>query len=348
MTVSRILSLVFICSFLLSTESFSQKKQFKVVCVGFYNLENLFDTIDHENVNDVEFTPSGSKAWTYDKYSDKLSRLAEVISQIATDISPDGPAILGVSEIENRGVLEDLAKQPAIASRRYQIVHYDSPDYRGIDVAMLYNPKYYRLLESRSIPVNLPDIDGLPLITRDVLYTKGILDGDTVHIMVNHWPSRRGGEASTRALRSGCARLNREISDSLRTINPNAKIIVMGDLNDDPDNESVAVVLEGKAKADNVESHQFFNPFYTPFKKGMGSNAYQDAWSLFDQVLISHGFIGKDSSGYKYYKSATFNKPFMQTKSGRYKGYPFRTFDGDNYMSGYSDHFPSYVVLIKE
>lgn len=348
MRVFHLISLFIICCLFLSFEGFAQKKQFKVVCVGFYNLENLFDTIDHVNVNDAEFTPSGAKAWTYAKYTDKLGRLAEVISQIGTDVSPDGPAILGVAEIENRGVLEDLAKQPAIASRRYQIVHYDSPDYRGIDVAMLYNPKYYRLLESRSIPVNLPNIDGLPLITRDILYSKGILDGDTVHIMVNHWPSRRGGEASTRALRSGCARLNREISDSLRAVNPLAKIIIMGDLNDDPDNESVAVVLEGKAKIEKVEPHQFFNPFYTPFKKGMGSNAYQDAWSLFDQVLVSYGFIAKDAPGYKYYKSATFNKPFMQTKSGRYKGYPFRTFDGDNYISGYSDHFPSYVILIKE
>src|SRR5690606_22024754 len=162
MNLYRIFSGLFVCLFLLSTHGFAQKKQFKVVCVGFYNLENLFDTIDHVDVNDTEFTPSGSKAWTYEKYSDKLSRLSEVISQIGTDISPDGPAILGVSEIENRGVLEDLVKQPSIASRRYQIVHYDSPDYRGIDVAMLYNPKYYRLLESRAIPVNLPNIDGLP------------------------------------------------------------------------------------------------------------------------------------------------------------------------------------------
>lgn len=335
-------------SFLLfSSILFAQKKDYKVMTLAFYNVENLFDTLKTPDVFDEEFTPDGSKSWTGENYWDKQSNLAKVISEIGTDLNPMGPAILGVSEIENISVLEDLVTMPAIADRQYQIVHYDSPDRRGIDVAMFYNPRLYRLLDSRSIPVIMNDLDGDPLITRDILYTKGILDGDTIHVMVNHWPSRRGGEAASRPLRSGCAAIVRAVSDSIRLETPHAKIIVMGDLNDDPTNESVAKILEGKSDIDKVKSHQFYNPFYRFYKKGMGSNAYQDAWSLFDQILVSKGLVDKKIGGYQFYQAVIFNPPYMQQKSGRYKGYPFRTFDGDTYIKGYSDHYPTFVHLVK-
>lgn len=325
----------------------AQKKNYKVVTLAFYNVENLFDTLNTPDVFDEEFTEDGAKSWTGKNYWDKQANLAKVISEIGTDVNPMGPAILGVSEIENKSVLEDLAAMPAIADRQYQIVHYDSPDRRGIDVALFYNPRLFRLLTSRSIPVVMNNLDNKPLITRDILYAKGILDGDTIHIMVNHWPSRRGGEAASRPLRSGCAAIVRAVSDSIRLENAHAKIVVMGDLNDDPTNESVFKVLEGKADINKVKTHQFYNPFYKFYKKGMGSNAYQDAWSLFDQILVSYGMIDKNVGGYQFYQAYIYNPPYMQQKSGRYKGYPFRTFDGDTYISGYSDHYPTFVHLIK-
>lgn len=332
---------------ILSASVFGQKKQYKAVCIAFYNLENLFDTINTPDVRDTEFTPDGSKAYTSEVYWDKQHNLAKVISELGKDITPDGPAILGVSELENRSVLEDLVNMPAIKERQYQIIHYDSPDKRGIDVAMFYNPRYYRLLESRPVPVEIKNSSGDKIFTRDILYTKGILDGDTIHITVNHWPSRRGGEAASRPLRNACAKINREIADSIRATDPLAKILVMGDLNDDPINESTYEVLEAKPKIKKVKPHQFYNPFYNFYKKGLGSNAYQDAWSLFDQITLSYGLIAKEANGYTFYKATIFNPPYMQQKSGRYKGYPFRTFDGDTYVSGYSDHYPTFVHLIK-
>lgn len=340
--------LALIALLLVSYNLSAQKKQYKAICVAFYNLENLFDTIDTPDVRDIEYTPDGQKAYTSAVYWDKQANLARVISELGVDITPDGPAILGVAEVENRDVLEDLVNMPAIKDRQYQIVHYDSPDRRGVDVAMFYNPRYYRLLESRPVPVNMDNLRGRPLITRDILYTKGILDGDTVHVMVNHWPSRRGGEAASRPLRSGCARINRHIADSIRATDPMAKIIVMGDLNDDPINESVYTVLEARPKIKKIEPHQFFNPFYDFYKKGMGSNAYQDAWSLFDQIMLSYGFVSDEAKGYRFYKATIYNPPYMQQKTGRFRGYPFRTFDGDTYISGYSDHYPTFVHLIKE
>jgi len=332
---------------LFSSIIFAQKQDYKIMTIAFYNLENLFDTINTPGVYDEEFTPDGSKSWTGKNYWDKQTNLAKVLSELGTDLNPAGPAIIGVAEIENRSVLEDLAAMPAIADRQYQVVHYDSPDRRGVDVAMFYNPRLYRLLESRALPVNIKNLDGRPLITRDILYTKGILDGDTIHVMVNHWPSRRGGEAASRPLRSGCAAIARAVSDSIRLQNPHAKIIVMGDLNDDPNNESVFKVLEAKPDIKKVKEDQFYNPFYKFYKKGMGSNAYQDAWSLFDQIMVSYGFVDKNVGGYQFYTATIYNPPYMQQKSGRYKGYPFRTFDGDTYISGYSDHYPTFIHIVK-
>ncbi len=330
---------------------YAQKKDYSIACIAFYNFENLFDTLDQPGVNDAEFTPQGPRHWNTARYTEKLGNLAEVVQQIGLDATPDGPALLGVAEIENRSVLEDFSRQEKIAARRYQVIHYDSPDYRGIDVALLYNPRYFRELASRPLPVTTNDLDGRPLITREALYVKGILNGDTLHILVNHWPSRRGGEEATRPLRNACAALNRQVADSLRAINPYARIIVMGDLNDDPINESVVKVLNASGDKKKVSPDQFYNPFLSFYNKGIGTLAYQDAWSLFDQIILSYGFVHRDDTvepGYMFYKAGVFNKPWLIQKSGRYKGYPFRTFDFDNYIAGYSDHLATYVLLIKE
>jgi len=326
--------------------SAQQDVKYTVVSIGFYNLENLFDTINNvELENSTEFTPQGINKWTSKRYHEKLKNMAFVIAEIATDITPDGLAILGVSEIENRGVLEDLVKEDAIKKRNYQVVHYDSPDERGVDVGLLYQPKYFKVTNSRSHTLKMADTS---FRTRDQLVVSGLLGGEMIHVIVNHWPSRRGGEKASRPDRNAAADLTRSIVDSLLAIDPNAKILVMGDLNDDPINQSVKDHLRGKGREDELQPGDMFNPMYKMYKEGIGSLAYDDAWNLFDQIIVSQGLLGKDKSTFKFYNAKVYSKSYMKQKDGAYAGYPLRTFAGGVYMNGYSDHFPVYVNLVKE
>lgn len=324
----------------------AQERTYQVGCIGFYNVENLFDTINNPLTNDVEFTPEGSKNYNTKIYLDKLDKLAQVISEIGTEMTPDGVSILGLAEVENRKVMEDLAAHPLIADRNYKIVHFDSPDGRGIDVALYYQPKYFTVLESRPITM-MANEDGSPRKTREILYVSGLFDGDLIHILVNHWPSRRGGERATQPLRNAAAEINKQMIDSLVALDPNAKIIVMGDFNDDPTSPSMRKVLQAKAKPEQVKPGGLFNPSFDLYKKGYGTLAYQDAWSLFDQVVVSYGWLDKQQQGYFFHKFVVYNPRYMRQSTGRFKGYPLRTFVGDTYMGGYSDHFPSYVFLLK-
>ena len=324
-----------------------EKTQYKIISMGFYNLENLFDTVDDTLINDEEFLPKGARAWTEERYKEKLGNMAYVISQIGIADVQAGLSFIGVSEIENRKVLEDLVIQPVLKDRNYQIIHYDSPDWRGVDVGLLYNPSHFTPIKSRAIPlINIED--GERKFTRDVLYVKGLLDNDTVHIMVNHWPSRTGGEARTAPFRNNGAKLCRIVVDSLFSVNKESKIFIMGDLNDDPTDESLKSFLRTVDNVKDVRKTGLFNPFEDFYRRGQGSNAYRDAWSLFDQIVISKGIVDKKNKGYRFFKANIFNKQFLVQASGQYKGYPFRTFSGTTYQSGYSDHFPSYLYLIKE
>lgn len=325
----------------------SAQQQYKVVSIGFYNLENLYDTINQDNVNDEEFTPEGTRGYTAKVFKDKLSKLSDVISILSTDITPDGPAILGVAEIENRSVLEALVQQPKLASRNYKIVHYDSPDLRGVDVGLLYNPKYFKETYSEALFVPLKGDEGKGYFTRDVLYVEGYLSNEKVFIFVNHWPSRRGGEEASAPGRALAASIAKHKIDSVTAIDPNAKIVLMGDLNDDPISPSVTSVIGARGKKEEVRSGGMFNPWMDPYKKGIGTLAYQDAWGLFDQILISYGWLDKNQKGYHYHKAEIFNREFMVQKTGKYKGYPMRTYDGNRYNGGYSDHFPTYIILAK-
>ncbi len=350
MTKKIIFTSLFISSFFcLSAQNkkSGSEKKFKIASIGFYNLENLFDTVDDTLINDEEFLPNGARAWTEERYKEKLTNMAYVISQIGIQDAKSGLSCLGVSEIENRKVLEDLVIQPSIKDRNYQIIHYNSPDGRGVDVGFLYNPNHFTPLYSRPIPL-LNFEDGRRQYTRDVLYVKGLLETDTIHIMVNHWPSRGGGEARTAPFRNNGAKLCRNVVDSLFNVNPQSKIFVMGDLNDDPTNESLKSYLRAVGNIKDVRKTGMFNPFEDFFRRGQGSNAYRDAWSLFDQIIISKGLTDKKTTGYYYFKANIFNKQFLVQPTGQYKGYPFRTFSGDHYQSGYSDHFPSYLYLVKE
>jgi hypothetical protein len=343
--LQRFLFLSIVFSFSFAT-SFGQKTDYKISAIGFYNLENLFDTIDAPDIRDEEFTPEGSKLWNTKKYKEKLTKMAKVISLIATDKSKDGLAILGVSEIENRTVLEDLVKQPALASRRYNIIHFDSNDRRGIDLAILFQSKYFIPKDAKPIPVQLYS-GTKKVFTRDILYVSGLYDGEMIHILVNHWPSRRGGEAKTAPWRAAAALECKKITDSLTALNPMAKVIIMGDLNDNPNNLSIKSVLNTNSKIKKVKENEMFNPMEQYYHRGIGTTAYRDAWSLFDQIILSYGWIPKEQDGLRFYKAIIFNKSFLVQKKGHFKGYPMRTFAGSEFIHGYSDHFPVFIYVVK-
>lgn len=256
----------------------AQERSYKAGVIGFYNVENLFDTIKGPNRDD-DFLPTGSNRYTGEVYLDKLTKLSKVISQLGLEVTPDGVSILGLAEVENRTVVEDLVRQPLLRDRNYQVIHFDSPDLRGIDVALIYQPKYFRPLQARSLFVDLSR-PGDTLLTRDVLYVYGMYDGEPLHIFVNHWPSRRGGEAASSPLREKAAAVCKAIIDSLMSIDPATKIILMGDLNDNPINSSVKNVLQARGSIEETCLSCLYNPWEKLYKQGIGTLAWQDAWSL--------------------------------------------------------------------
>ncbi|MBN2637912.1 MAG: endonuclease/exonuclease/phosphatase family protein [Bacteroidales bacterium] len=314
--------------------------------MGFYNQENLFDTINDPKINDEEFLPDGTNRWNTAKYEHKLKHMSEAISKVGLSFNPDGLAVLGISEIENKKVIEDLVSQPALKDRNYQIVHYNSPDRRGVDVALIYNPKYLKVLHTKSVRLH---VEGMPHFrTRDQLVVEGSLLGENIYFIVNHWPSRYGGEKRSRPLRDAAAALTRHIADSIMAMNPKAKIIAMGDLNDNPNNESVLKIMRAVGNERDMKGNDFYNPMFKLYKSGIGTTAWRDTWSLFDQMLLSPGLLSKNYSTWEFFKVEVFNKPFLLQKDGKYKGYPFRSFAGGAWQGGYSDHFPVFVVLIRE
>ena len=329
-------------------QTFAQKQQYKSAIIAFYNLENFYDTVNNPNVNDEDFLPEGPKHYNSKVYWTKVEHLATVISQIGTDVNIDGPAILGVAEIENDTVLNDLIHHPLIKNRNYKIVHYDSRDIRGVDVALLYNPKYFTVLNSRKLFVRLPEGAKTSFFTRDVLWVKGLLNNDTINVFVNHWPSRVGGEERSAPGRFAAAQVDKKFIDSIEKNNPSTKIIVMGDLNDDPVSASITKGLGAKGNIKDVHEGELYNPWVDMYKKGIGTLAFQDAWGLFDQIMINYSWLNKIQTGFFYYQQHIFNKEFMVENIGRYKGYPMRTWDGNIYRGGYSDHFPTYIIVLKK
>ncbi len=341
LVLSCVMVFIFSCSY-------SQKVNYKASLIGFYNLENLYDTVNNPMVDDEEFLPKSERHYNTRIYLDKLNRLSTVIAQIGTDLNPDGLALLGVSEIENDTVLNDLVRHKNLKSRDLKIVHYDSPDKRGIDVGLLYNPKYFNPLYSVPLFVTLPGGSKESFLTRDILYVKGLMDGDTIHVMVGHWPSRSGGEERSIPARAAAAGVCKRVVDSLMAINPKSKVVIMGDLNDDPTSPSLTKVLKAKGKLSDVKESGLYNPWFDFYQSGIGTIAYQDSWGLFDQVVLSEAWLNKTQTGYHFYKAHIFNKEFLVQQTGRYKGYPKRTWDGTTYNYGYSDHFPVFVTMLKK
>lgn len=324
----------------------AQEKTYTVTAIGFYNLENLFDTIDSPDTDDREFLPDGPNQWTGARYIAKLQHMAGIIDQLGDELTKEGPAFVGISEVENKSCVQDLVNTSPLKEKQFDFVHYESPDRRGIDVALLYQPKLFKVIESKPIHFYIPDRPDFR--SRDVLLVHGLLLGDPVYVMVCHWPSRSSGEKVTAPLRAAAADLCRKAADSLFTINPAAKIFIMGDLNDDPTDESLVKHLKACSKPGNTPPQGLFNPMYALFQKGVGSLAYKDAWNLFDQIVISEPFVNKQTEGFRFYKAQVFNRKILVQKEGQYAGYPFRTFAGGVYQGGYSDHFPVYLFLVRE
>lgn len=325
-----------------------ENKKFKLHTVAFYNLENLFDTINDPNKNDEASPIMEINANRQEVYTKKVHNMARVLSDIGSDVSPNAPVIIGVAEIENIEVLEDVANDPLLLPKDYGIIHYDSPDRRGIDVGLMYQKNIFQPTSHSTHTLKIfSDSPRERIYTRDQLLVTGLLEGEEIHVLVNHWPSRRGGEERSRSKRIAAAKLNKRIIDSLQSVNPYAKVITMGDLNDNPNNASVKDVLKAKRKKEDVKFKELYNPMMQMYKKGLGSNAYRDSWSLFDQIIVSQPFLEDNYDSFRFFKAGIFNKHYLVNKKGRYKGYPFRSF-ASGFTGGFSDHFPVYMFLIKE
>jgi len=344
---SLLVLLALIC---ISNISAQEEKRFKIHTVAFYNLENLFDTINDPEKYDEASPIMEMNANRSEVYLKKIKNMARVIANIGADKANNSPAVIGVCEIENRQVLEDLVNDPLLLFKDYGIIHFDGPDKRSIDVALLYQKALFQPIKESSHELLIyDDVTRKRVYTRDQLLVTGKLDGDLIHVLVNHWPSRSGGEARSRSKRVGAATLNKRIIDSLQSKDPYAKIFTMGDLNDDPTNESVKKVLKAKKEKKDVPFKGLYNPYEKMFtEKGWGTTAYRDALSLFDQIIISKPLLENDYSSFRFWKAGIYNPSYMFNKRGRYKGYPLRSFANGGFTNGFSDHFPVYVYVIKE
>lgn len=329
---------------LVSLGSCAQKKNGHALAVAFYNCENLFDTQHDPGKNDEEFTPEGKYHYTENIYHKKLHNIATAIQQLGTDEVAEGPAIIGLAEIENGHVLNDLISQPEIADRHYQYAWFDGPDERGIDVAMLYNPRYFKLIKATPLHVDLSGM-GDKETTRDVLHVQGVMGGDTVDVFVNHWPSRRGEEGESDAKRATAAKVDRDAIDAIMKYKPNAKVIVMGDLNDNPTDISVTQALGAKGDK-NIGMNELYDPMAELYNNGQGTLAYKHHWDLFDQIIFSGAFL-KHVGKLQFGHAEIFNKDFLVDHYKHFEWQPHRSFAGMRWINGYSDHFPVVVYLSK-
>lgn len=329
---------VLFASLLFNVNSFSQEKN--DASIAFYNLENLFDTIDSNMIGDFDWTPGGAKIWNTKRYSIKLHNLASVIARLDGNETLPGPDLLGFCEVENRSVVEDLINTPPINKANYGIVHYDSHDKRGIDVGLLYRKNNFKVISSKSYELVF---DGENYKTRDQLIVTGELYGERINVIVNHWPSRRGGPVKSEYRRVHAAKLTKSIADSIKKADPNAKIIIMGDFNDDPFNESIKKVLGATKDIKELKSANYYNPLANKLTKTEGSLCYRDEWFLFDQIMLTPNLV--NGKKLQFSSATLFNDESIQVQGGKYDGHPLRTHAGSIYLKGYSDHFPVFIKL---
>jgi endonuclease/exonuclease/phosphatase family metal-dependent hydrolase len=302
--------------------------------IAFYNLENLFDIRNNDQIIEEDLIPKGIKKWTLKRYGKKIKNLGLAISRIGEKLNHYPPVLVGLSEVENEHVLMDLIATESLSKSGYSYLHFNSPDERGIDTALLYRENYFTLIRTEAIPLKVFSLEGEVYRTRDILYVCGCLNGEEVHLFINHWPSRRDGAAATAYKRIRAADTIKEYMTKLEKMHLNPKYIVMGDFNDDPSSESVKNL---------VTSKQLYNPMekmHTPFR---GSVQYRRRWNLFDQIIVSHNFCNYEKGTHSFTHANIFDEPFLKESKGKYKGSPLRTFVGSRYKGGYSDHFPVYI-----
>lgn len=317
--------------------------------VAFYNLENLFDTIDAPDTRDREFTPRGAKRWNTARYERKLADVAQVLADLAT-AEGSFPEVIGVAEVENRTVMEALVAEPALKLAAYRVVHFESPDPRGIDVGFLYRAAVFELAGCAPVRVTLP---GAPdLLTRDVVTMWGRMDGEPFFFAVCHWPSRVDRRGSSAARRLAAARTVRRVVDSVLTAAPATRVVVMGDLNDDPTDRIVTEELRSSGRRGLSDDGTLYNPFLALYLAGYGSLAYGGEWNLFDQILVSRRLTTEEAGklhivpiGDGSFCGGIFCRPDLLQNEGHFRGYPFRTYAGDDYLGGVSDHLPVYIRL---
>ena len=324
-------------------DKWSSKKFFTVMS---YNVENLFDTLNVDGKNDDEFTPAGKKEWTSERYKTKLSHLADVIAAVNPDKS-QFPDIVGIIEAENISVLRDLAAQPQLSGASYECILEEGPDPRGIDCGLMYNPQTFKYVSHKSFTVKLRPSNNR---TRDILYVKGLSGKDTLHIFVNHWPSRVSGKEKTENKRAQCADRLKEITDSIIKREPQCNILIMGDMNDEPDDESVVNILgaKGTTQYSKLNNIMYQLQQADKAKYGHGTYYYKGEYSMLDNLIVSNPLITR-TSGFRLYENTgyIFAPDFISFKESNGDTAPSRSYSG-KYYGGYSDHYPVYMIFYKK
>ncbi|MBQ9656738.1 MAG: endonuclease/exonuclease/phosphatase family protein [Prevotella sp.] len=324
-------------------------QRYSIYGIGFYNLENLFDTQHDEGKNDYEYLPDGRNKWTAMKYAHKLRNMSTVLAEMGTDVLPGvGCAVIGVSEVENRRCLQDLCNQPKLKARNYKFCHIEGPDRRGVDCGLLYNPALFKVRNVKLVPYVYELEKDKDHATRGFLTVSGTLSGEHVTIIVCHWPSRGVGSF----YRESAGKQVRAVKDSLQRDDPNVKVIIMGDMNDDPRDRSMSVALGAQREITEVKEGGLFNPWWKLHDSGTGTLMYDGAWNLFDQIVVSHNLLhkenAKDYNTLKYRRHQIFRRDYLFQTEGKYKGSIKRTHAGGVWLDGYSDHLPTIIYLMKE
>ena len=348
--MKKLLSLLIVMFLVGAMNAQAQEKKFSVYAIGFYNLENLFDTCHDAGKNDYEYLPDGRNKWSGLKYTSKLRNMARVLSEMGTDKLPlVGCAAIGVSEVENAKCLTDLCNQDVLKARNFQFCHIEGPDQRGVDCGLLYNPSLFTVRNVKLVPYvyDLPK-DSMRA-TRGFLVVSGTMANEHVTIIVNHLPSR-GASSYYRELGGKQIRV---VKDSLIAEDPLVKLFIMGDMNDDPKDPSMSVALGAKRKIEEVkEQADLYNPFWDIHASGTGTLMYDGAWNLFDQIILSNSLLNqkgqRDYSTLKLWQPQIFRRDYLFQQEGKYKGNTLRTHAGGVWLNGYSDHLPTLVYLVKE
>ena len=338
-----------VLALLLGTNAAQAQRRYSVYGIGFYNLENLFDTCHDAGKNDYEYLPDGTNKWTGLKYSHKLKNMAKVLAEMGTDWLPGvGCAAIGVAEVENAKCLTDLCDQAPLKARNFKFVHIEGPDQRGVDCALVYNPSLFKVRSQQLVPYIYKLSKDAQRATRGFLVVKGVLGGEDVAIIVCHLPSR-GAESY---YREEGGRQVREVKERLQKEDPNIKILIMGDMNDDPQDKSMAVALGAQRKIKDVPKNGLYNPWWDVLASGTGTLQYDGKWNLFDQIILSENLLHQEGANdygtLKLRRHQIFRRDYLFQKEGRYKGNTLRTHAGGVWLDGFSDHLPTVVYLMKE